>query len=372
MDYKINSKNIKSAASGRWFEILPLIDSRLTDACTANGLHVPCPAGTGSRDGFRMPLDANIDGYAYSNQLPPDALSDGFALLMWLNDWNFHQALSAVDAVISGSKIQESSQCAAPAAKTKDYTKKRAIFKRWLSESSEIPHEAATRYFINRGLYRAPIVRAKSIRYIDAIPCLHDGALIRNQDGTVFTTPAILCGMRSDGAVAGFNIIRIDEQGNKADEAIVEALKLERGAFDGRVNAKQLFSIRPMTGSCCRFGEVGTTWNAGEGFETMLAVAGALECSSVAATGTAALLETLEVPEHVTRLNIWADNDKSGRGLAAANKLKARYSATKDVFIHLPEAPQNKVISSVDWLDLQDDIKSYHQAHRVSTKTLIR
>ena len=52
-DYKINAKAIKEQASGKWLEILPLLDARLSDAVARVGKHVPCPVH-GGKDGFRF------------------------------------------------------------------------------------------------------------------------------------------------------------------------------------------------------------------------------------------------------------------------------------------------------------------------------
>ena len=52
-DYKINAKSVKEQASGKWLEILPLLDARLADAVARAGKHVPCPIH-GGKDGFRL------------------------------------------------------------------------------------------------------------------------------------------------------------------------------------------------------------------------------------------------------------------------------------------------------------------------------
>lgn len=354
MSYKIDAGDVRRAASGKWLELLPRIDSRLSAACLGAGVHHPCPAGTGTRDGFRIPEDAAIDGHAYSNQLPPDALSDGFKVLMWLNSWSFYQALSAVNEALNGADFPATSK--KPVIRGKDYSKKRAVFKRWLADSSDIPSRLAIRYYIERGLLDAHRLRSGALRYIDAVPYFYDDAYIKNQDGSLFTTPAILCGMRTESAVTGFSVIRIDSEGHKADSALKQALELERGIIDAKVRSKQLLSIRPMAGSCCRFGEIGTEWLVGEGVETMLAVASAFKTDSVAAACTAQLLEQIEIPEHVKILRIFADKDKNGRGLVAAENLKERAGSNIKVVIHLPttEIPDGQ--SGIDWLDCKKEL----------------
>lgn len=356
MAFKIDAGDVRRAAAGQWLELLPRIDSRLADACNAAGVHHPCPAGTGTADGFRIPLDAALDGHAYSNQLPPDALSDGFKLLMWLNDWNFYQALVAVNDAINGADFSPTTK--EPVTKVKDYSKKRAVFSRWLADSSEVPSLLAIRYYIERGLLDAHRLRSGAIRYIDAIPYFHDGAYIKNPDGSLFTTPAILCGMRSNSSVTGFSVIRIDSEGNKADQAILSALELERGTSEAKVRSKQLLSIKPMVGSCCRFGEIGNELLVGEGVETMQSVAGAFKTDSVAAACTAYLLEKIEIPEHVKTLRIFADKDRNERGILAAENLKERLYSRVKVIIHLPDSDIPEGKKGIDWLDCTDELKA--------------
>lgn len=359
MEYKIDAKQVKRAAAGRWFELLPLIDSRLTGACSANGLHVPCPAGTGTKDGFRIPLNAALDGHAFHNQLENTALSDGFKLLMWLNGWSFYEALQAVDAALNGNAPELERRAPKIAIKKTDYSKRRKVFDTWLHESSETPHDAALLYYARRGLLDAAALRSGALRYIDAIPYMHDGRYITRSDGKWLTTPAILCGMRTEKTVAGFCVIRLDQQGNKASNLIQREIERERGIKGAIVNPKQLLTIIPdIKGAAFRLGPVGAEWSVGEGVETMLAVASALKTESVAAATTAAMLENLEVPEHVKTLRIFADKDRNGRGLVAAERLRDRVSNRCTVVIHTPESEIPSGARGIDWLDDQYALKT--------------
>lgn len=358
MKHKINAKQVRLAASGRWLDLFPLIDSRLAGACGAAGKAVPCPLGTGSRDGFRIPLKGAIDGFAYHNQLASNELSDGFKVLMWLNDWTFYQALSAVNDAINGNAALMAKP--APTIKQVDYSARRKLFNKWLNDSSETPNNAGVRYLINRGLLDASALRSPALRYIDAIPYLFNGAHIRKPDGGLFTTPAILAGMRTDSAVAGFCIIRIDPEGCKADQAITRALSAEHGQHDYKVASKQIMKITPdINGAAFRLGPVGEVWNVGEGVETMLAVAGALKSESVAAATTATLLERLQVPEHVKCLNIYADKDRNGRGEDAARRLMECESGKRDVKIILPPHPIPEGKKGIDWLDCASSLLDF-------------
>ena len=109
--------------------------------------------------------------------------------------------------------------------------------------------------------------------------------------------------------------------------------------------------IGGMIGGAVRFGKAGKVLAVGEGIETMLAVSGAIGSMSVAAAGTAALLERMEIPEQVEELLIYADKDANGRGEAAANALKSRVSSRIDVRVLTPNLDISWRDKGVDWLD---------------------
>jgi len=113
-----------------------------------------------------------------------------------------------------------------------------------------------------------------------------------------------------------------------------------------------MLSINGMIGGAVRFGKAGKVLAVGEGIETMLAVSiGLGGFMSVAAAGTAALLEGLEVPEQVETLLIFADKDANGRGEQAAMVLESRLSSQMDVRIILPSLCVSTAHKGVDWLD---------------------
>lgn len=72
---------------------------------------------------------------------------------------------------------------------------------------------------------------------------------------------------------------------------------------------------------------------------------------SVAAAGTAALLEGLEIPEQVETLLIFADKDANKRGAHAARVLESRVSSRMNVRIIFPSIELKPSDKSKDWLD---------------------
>lgn len=87
-------EDVLDAAEGRWVEILGSLAPQLMPALEKAGRHVPCPCGTGSKDGFRVFRDVAHKGRAVSNQ--EGVLSSGISLLMWVNNWDFLTTLNEV------------------------------------------------------------------------------------------------------------------------------------------------------------------------------------------------------------------------------------------------------------------------------------
>ena len=366
MTKRLDVKTVRQQAQGRWLSILPAVDSRLIPAISANGAHVPCPVGTGKTDGFRIPLKSAFDGHAFSNQLPTNALSNGFDLLMWLNDWDFRQALIAVDSVLNtgahNMPIVPTKPVSAPPMK--DMSARRKVFDRWLHESNIEPDLPHIKYLLSRDLIISPAIRSNALRYHKAIPFYHDGQLVRDsQTGQPVTTPAILAGMRSNNNVVGFSVIRITSEGEKASEFMSESIYKNIGVKGVQAQSKQLFSITPkMSGGCFRLGTPARVWSVGEGLETMLAVSEVLKTESIGATMTAALLANVQIPDGVEVLNIYADKDKSGRGEEAAETLKQREKDNMKVNIFVPSGAPDNRLDSLDWLDCKRELARSHLA----------
>jgi phage/plasmid primase-like uncharacterized protein len=102
--------------------------------------------------------------------------------------------------------------------------------------------------------------------------------------------------------------------------------------------------IGQFTGTAVRLAKAGKTLIVCEGIETALAIRLLTGSSSIAACGTAALLGSVDVPDCVENLLIYADNDAAG--MAAAEKLQAREQQNRNVEIIAPDACVGN-----DWLD---------------------
>lgn len=99
-------------------------------------------------------------------------------------------------------------------------------------------------------------------------------------------------------------------------------------------------------GAAIRLFPAGSVLGLAEGIETALAVhaaTGQRVWSCVSAGG----LERVILPQEVSRVHLWADNDASGRGEQAAKRLADRLcEEDRTVYLHLPRTP------GTDWLDV--------------------
>jgi Zinc-binding domain of primase-helicase len=84
-------EEVKSAANGRWKDILPSLTG--IDATLLDEKNHPCPK-CGGTDRFRC-LDANA-GVLFCNQCFNGKNGDGIAAIQWLTGWKFPEALQAV------------------------------------------------------------------------------------------------------------------------------------------------------------------------------------------------------------------------------------------------------------------------------------
>ncbi len=333
MPYKYDKEQIQARAKDRWFEIFQSLEPRLNEAIDHAGYHVPCPAGTGSRDGFRLAKDSNTDGHAFHNQVNNQKLSDGFGVLMWLNNWRFTEVLERVHDYLEGKPVATYNAPVSTAPDDKSWKRKAKALERMLEYSTSTANDAVRAYYHNRGIDNASGISSPSLRYHKGVSIFYQG-----------------------------------RSGHKATDFMQDAIEQATGSRPGQLSNKQMLKSAPsMTGSAVRFGKAESTLCAGEGLESMLAVALALETLSVASAGTAALLAGLEVPPQVNRLLIFADKDRpkelpNGRlvepGLDAAKKLRDRMKDRMDVEILLPPSQIPPGAKSVDWLDDIEALKT--------------
>ncbi|WP_298613283.1 toprim domain-containing protein [uncultured Thiothrix sp.] len=357
MTYKLDKEAIKNQARGRWLAILPALDSRLSEACERVGVHVPCPMGTGSRDGFRLESSSVLDGHAFHNQVDNKILSDGFGVLAWLNNWSFYESLKAVHHYLNDGCKPELENRTIPHNEADRLQARKETVKKILSYAKATPNQATELYLHNRGLDAAININSPSLLHHAGVSIQYQGKAVKDASGAWVTVPALIGRLSSSRGWLGVSLIRVTKDGYKADEYIQQVITKYLGEKTKYIASKQLLKTTDsMSGGAIRLGKAGSVLCVGEGLETMLAVATRLDTLSVAACCTAQLLEAFEVPPQVKRLLIFADKDRQGRGEEAAHRLSKRLIGKIRVEILLPPSPIAEGSKGVDWLDDQAEL----------------
>ena len=329
-DYRIDAKMLKEQARGRWFEILPLLDARLSDAVARAGKHVPCPSH-GGKDGFRLYANDQNGGGACNTC---GAFADGFAVLQWLRGCSFYESLQLVAELLNNGIVPASTSNAPP---TRPQTNERGngymcAMKYLLDTSSRTPNSAARAYYERRGIAQTSEFITKSLQYHDSADVYHNGKRVVI-NGKPLRYPCILGLARNARGVTGLHQIYLTKDGEQAASEISRIVGSE-------YSKKRM--LGQFNGTAVRLARAEKTLIVCEGIETGLAIRLLTGCDSIAACGTAALLGGVDVPDCVENLLIYADNDKAGKD--AAEKLLMRKRDSGTVSIILPETGN-------DWLD---------------------
>ena len=187
------------------------------------------------------------------------------------------------------------------------------------------PAEVARRYLINR-LGELPDT-LPLLRYHSALRYYHDG----KRQGEY---PALIGEVRNvTGRVVTLHRTYLTEDGRKAP---VESPKKIMGVPQGS-----------CTGAAIRLHQATEEIIVAEGIETALALSRMLSLPAWAAI-SAHGMENILLPDKVRAVHIGADNDRSGRGQDAAERLGRRLASRGvSVWIHTPDK------AGTDWADFR-------------------
>jgi hypothetical protein len=186
--------------------------------------------------------------------------------------------------------------------------------------------------------------------YHPGLPYYLNGKPLLDGKGGWKTWAAIVGRVSSSSGWMGLQRIYLTKDGQKADEEI--RLTAEENGLIGDFHGKSMLSINGMVGGAVRLGKAGKVLAVGEGIETMLAVSiGLVGFMSVAAAGTATLLNSMEIPDRVERLLIFADKDVNDAGLNAAEALREKQRHLREVEILMPDMAIPDGKKGIDWLD---------------------
>lgn len=334
----LNFNQVRPVAQGQWLSILAQVTPILSEAIKRKPKHVACPVH-GGKDGFKLYENADETGGGICNTC--GAFSDGFALICWCNGWKLPDALKAVANFLG---IDESTHQAinpiikrspAIADHVKDakaiHRKREALnaVKTDLVHLDEPIAKPAREYLINRGL-------GDVIQHLPGNMFFHP-ALSYWEDGKDYGKhPALVALIRDvNGLPITYHRTYLSQSGQKADLPTVK--KLMSPAIGGTTKGGAIHLYQPNEELILA-----------EGIETALALYLSLNkpCWACVSAGG---LETVQIPEHIKRVIIGADNDASGVGQKAASTLANR-------LINETKYRQVKIITpeqvGYDWLDV--------------------
>ena len=337
MKYKYDAQRVKNDACGRWGQVLSCLAPVLNDAIERRGKHVPCPVH-GGRDGFRVFPDVDETGGGVCNTC--GYFADGFALLMWINSWDFTRTIREVAECVSSAPVRDTPRVVSRAASsTSDDDTRREHLNRTWRESLSLSHpeaEPARLYLARRGL---SVGVPETLRFHPELGYYADNRMVARY-------PAII------GQVTG--------QGGEA--VTLHRTYLTAAGHKAPVDAPKKLMRHPLarqlTGGAIRLVPAGSRLAVTEGIETALAV---IEATGIPAwaTGNAHLLETFVPPPGVSQILVFSDKDRpskqhpSGHGQEAARGLVTRLWATgikAGAIVPVLDIPDGR--KSVDWLDV--------------------
>lgn len=298
-------------ARNRWPDLLVHFG---IDQKSLTGKHSPCPA-CGGRDRFRFD-DQDGRGTFFCSRC---GSGDGFALLGKVKGWAFKQAAAEVERIV-GTIPATSPSPQQPASD------KLAICRRIWSESQPVAEgDPVALYLANRtGIVGLP----DCIRFHAALP-------YRHEDGRITRHPAMLAKVQdADGNGVAIHRTYLTNDGQKAS---VPSAKKIVGSLP------PCAAVRLMPPAECM--------GIAEGIETALSASIRFAVPTWAAI-SANGLEKWMPPAGTARVMVFADNDLSYTGQAAAFALAKRLSAAGiTTEIRVPEH------AGADWADLTDTTK---------------
>ena len=310
--------SLKRMAFGRWGLILSCYAPKLSPTIQRGSRHGPCDK-CGGKDRASCFNDFQETGGIHCNKSDCRGGSDGFAVLMWANDWTFPEALKAVQEHLNVNTDIP-------------YSPSKTDAKNWSGELKKLdqvwneskPNSARLeKYFDSRGL---SIDIPLTLR-------LHPN---QYHFATGKDYPAMVAMIKKGDAIVGIHRTFLDHE--DSGKAEIEKSKLLKKCAEtmsgGAVRLFEPEADKPLV--LC------------EGIETGLAIR---EYSGwpVWPCTSRTMLEKVELPEHCNEIVVGADYDLSGDGEQSAKVLANRLvSEGRKVRISLP--PFNEGLYG-DWLD---------------------
>jgi hypothetical protein len=197
--------------------------------------------------------------------------------------------------------------------------------------------EPLRRYFAHRSLSFKELkgVLQSALRFHPSLP-YYDG-----DPRQIRRFPGLVCAIRRlDGQLITLHRTYLTVAAQKAQVASPRKMMPIPSGLRSKGGAIQLG--QPTTGIL----------GVAEGLETALSV---FQVTGIPTWSTvnACLMRSVEIPENVHMILIWADKDESRTGQEAAAALKDRFKHQgKQVFVCLPRSPIPQTYQSLDWNDV--------------------
>ncbi len=324
---------LKAAVAGRWHEIFEDLAHEQLGLALANApFHVPCPVH-GGENGFRLFAHFPETGRGICNTCGPQG--NGFKMLAWVKKIDIKDAVREVGQWYRKGRVNIVDAKPRPVPKMLpkvDPAEAYARIARVWKSSLELAGSPAERYLVKRGIWRENIPRV-----LRAHPGLT--YVYGKEKKNYGKFPCLLAPIKDkDNRLVSIHRIFLTENGDKAP--VPDAKKMMSQHAEIRGAAIKLFPAE------------GEVLGLAEGIETALA-AHAVSRMPVWSCVSAPLLELVDVPAHVKHVVIWADLDRSERGLQAAEKLATRLEAegkTVEICMPMGEIPNDD--KGIDWLDV--------------------
>lgn len=273
------------------------------------GKHTACPV-CGGRDRFRFD-DKEGRGTFYCSHC---GSGDGFKLLGLLKGWTFREAAKQIESVVG------TIQASAPASKPNDADKLVICRRMWGESLTVVPGDPVALY----------LARRCGVESVSPVIRFHPRLAYRHDDGSVTHHPAMISRVQ-DVAGTGCAIHRtyLTDAGEKAS---LDPSKKVTGSLPAGA-AVRLFPPCECIG-------------VAEGIETALSAFALFGVPTWAAV-TAGGLERWMSPDGTRRVIVFADNDTSGTGQAAAWVLAKRLIASGiETEVRIPSQ------AGTDWNDI--------------------
>jgi putative DNA primase/helicase len=315
-EFETRVKVAKERASGRWSGLLEALG---VPAEILRGRDCECPMCGTSKRGFRYD-DKYGNGDYYCHGC---GNGNGFKLLQGVNGSNFMEALKAVERQVGclpPESIKKTKRERSP-ERTRDL-----LNRTWEEASVVLPSDLVARYLAGRGLALSEFPIA--LRF-------HPGLEYFERDGKksrkIGVFPAMVAKVR-DVSGRPITLHRTYLDPAMAGKALVDS-------------PKKLMTSG-INGAAIHLCEAGEVLALAEGIETALAVH-QLEGLPVWSTIDAGNMERVLLPEQVRKVYVYADNDVSYTGQAAAYALAHRLVVKEKRQVEV-RIPKNRG----DWLDV--------------------